>query len=426
MKIAVFDPKPRICGPTTAAFAMRDGFRELGHRADAISLTRSGKPTVHWGTVRTDVGFSFSGFSPDRVEKFSDGARVFDEYDLVYVSEPKCPPLDRRSKKNATKAGTGEWVPEYVRALLDSKTPWVTRLGGPLYDRNRAPHLATMLQRKPLLVLSDTTGCIRSGKWAGLHENKFMRDPKVIKRRGGHDIVMHERIGMIGRFIAQKGQHTLLAISHLQPWPVECWGASSTGMGATFSFKTANMMTKAGWTVVIEEPEGIGENTKRKRPMPWRATGKGDVRYMGGYADGVKVAKRLGVCVMLTGKNFSYGTECSMLEAMDAGCLVIAPKHLVLDDWKLLRLELFENSPSLKPGVSNENGEYTDSPDSDVYRPKLIGKEVLRELLDTVRMSEKLHGTKSHVDMAYHNRQLLEREHNPKKVAKKLLREAGF
>lgn len=406
MKLAVFDPRPRMCGPTQYGFAIRDAFISQGFDADVVSFTKSGKPTSWWGAARTDVGFSSWGEVPNVVAKWSEAASVLKGYDLVFLTEPRCPPLDRLCEKK----GLGE--PPYVRAVLGCKVPWATRLGGPLYDEKRAPYLGSLLQREPLFVMSQRKSFARSGAWAGLPGCSVIKDP-YMHFRHGNGYSDKRAVGSVGRVMPQKGAHTLLAFAKILPLPVKVMGASSTGMGATFSFKLTNMMRHLGYDVTIDEPPGVSINTKRKRPMPWVASMKHNgrervARYTGAYADGVKAAERVGVWVSLTSKSFSYALERSTMEAMDAGCLMVLPKHLAEPGMAAIVLEEFESNPSLRP-------------QTDEYRFDLLGRPAAEELAGALQKACKVLGTGEHVRMAQQNTSLLDEAHGPRDFVRRVL-----
>src|SRR5690606_41568224 len=52
------------------------------------------------------------------------------------------------------------------------------------------------------------------------------------------------------------------------------------------------------------------------------------VSFMGSFTDGVDVAREHDVHVSATRLGFSAGHECSLLEPVAAGCIIVQPEHM--------------------------------------------------------------------------------------------------
>lgn len=140
MKIALHDPNLRICGPVVSMMHLKIGFEDLGHQADVVALTKSGKASIHWVDDYQDapLGCGWSPVVPDRTEKFKDAGAVFDEYDFIVLSDPRCALPD----KNALKAGE---LPTYIQHLAATSTPFSFPLNGNRYDEAGAPFLEQLV-----------------------------------------------------------------------------------------------------------------------------------------------------------------------------------------------------------------------------------------------------------------------------------------
>jgi hypothetical protein len=135
MRVAVFEPYPRMCGVSTWTWHAAQGFRDLGHHCDVVTFTKSGKPrkttSIRRDGVTFAMGWQWWHEAADVTAKFDDAPSVLDKYDLVVLNEPKNGTADRDAARE-------QRLPEYIEALSRTQTPWMTILHAPQYDPKRA------------------------------------------------------------------------------------------------------------------------------------------------------------------------------------------------------------------------------------------------------------------------------------------------
>src|SRR3990172_686238 len=112
MKIAIYDPNPRICGPTTWAHQLKAGFIDLGHECQVVTATSSGKPRVAWGPENKSVSYGarWSPWVPDATFNRSGLVQYLNSCQLVILTEPKIPAVDRAAFKEGK-------FPLYIEAM---------------------------------------------------------------------------------------------------------------------------------------------------------------------------------------------------------------------------------------------------------------------------------------------------------------------
>lgn len=147
MKIAVFDPWPRVCSQTKWAFDVAHGFRSFGFHTDVVSFTKSGRPKAGKRGWQQPV---------DVCDKWSHAIEVLETYDLVVLNEPKCGVADANS------VGV---MPEYVDVMRLITTPWTTALHAPHYSDDQAVWLDALMESDSFsrFVLEHHPGSYDSG-----------------------------------------------------------------------------------------------------------------------------------------------------------------------------------------------------------------------------------------------------------------------
>lgn len=351
MKVAILSPQPRTSGVVTYSHHLKHGFRDLGHAADVLTFTLSGKPSSSFtmgpvdekGVPRSGWGWTNLGF--DRCERWSDAQAVLAEYDLIWLEEPRCPPMDKLKLK---KLGDGDIkvgrdlvkdgaiedkdLPPYIDALAyqgpDKKI--IFTLHDPWYGPRHAPFLEYLLDYvAPDAAVTHRAGAIESIAWTG-KTMKEIRVPHLPYRRAAIGPNERQRtIGATGRYINNKGQPTLVLAAALrktpEDWEVKIGGASSLGGGPNHTFLTFEGLTKMGW-------KGHRENRIEAdvlRGWPWQVSDEYfSISYVGPYENPVEFCRGLGVHVNATDPAFSGSgsVEYSTLEAMDAGCAIVLPQ----------------------------------------------------------------------------------------------------
>ena len=382
MKIAIFEPDPRVCGPSSWAYHLRDGYRELGHESDVVSATKSGRTHSHWGN--TKPGGKWWSVAPDKVGRFDDIHHLLDSYDFIILPEPKSPLSDKLAEKE-NKAAQEEYdsrdpngiyngdfpikkLPWYVEALARTRTPFTTALHGNVYAGRYAPFAKTILELPNFC-----------GKLIVHSDYSWQSDPFIASVPGFKSILPYKMknaidapfprggrtAGITGRFMFNKGSHIPgLAGIYLPPdVTIEIWGSCSTGRGPSLTFNLyeelkplAGKNYKRYHNSDMNHPKA-NEDGNIVQPFPYdvRPEGGALVRYLGNYTDPVGVCSRLQVHIDLTGKKYSGGlTEYVTMEAMDAGSICITPPHVSSPDYRTFVLEGFVDPPgSVKSAVKD-------------------------------------------------------------------------
>ncbi len=361
-RVAVVEPFFRTSGVTTYAHHLAEGFRQAGCDVDLVTFTLSGKERSGDTSSRqkngnVKSGWQWSPYKGDYVRRWSEAKATFDEYDFVFLNEPRCAPLDKRAMR---KLGKGDIkigrqriadheieyldVPEYIRALSESKTPWGTCMHDPGYGRKLAPFLPQLLElATPSVIMTHRPQSLESAQWAideaGLEEEATIqgweehplhevRTPFLPYVSRPLENTADHTFGMTGRYINNKGQPTLvgLAATGRVPagWTVRIGGASPLGAGPNHTFLTYESLTVTHYDYPGKR-EGNGNVTTGD---PWEVPGI--AAYDGPYDDAVDYSARAhAVHVNATEVGFSGvgSLEYADLEAVDAGCLLVLPHH---------------------------------------------------------------------------------------------------
>ncbi len=415
MKIALFEPSPRTCGPVRSAFETRNGFRTLGHEADVVTFTKSGRSRKHWGPTNeklsTNHGFGWWYEAPDVVVKWQACEEVFNGYDLVILTEPKCAPLDREAKKeNYTR-------PRYIEALARTTTPWTTCIFAPQYDERRAPYMEDLLQTGNFTGKIITHTPHKNERFAGVEMIEHLAVPYTPVNPIEAPVPTNQVIGLPGRIVPNKGPQVLayLADEELLPkgWDVEIWGASAVMLGPAFTHIMWEALNAQGWSGVHSGYEH--DPRPVRRPYTWYVE-KADRRisYRGNYSDAVEVCSRFGVAVNLTDQGFSGVVEWAQLEALDAGCVCVFPVRFGLSgDFSFYALEKF-----IKPA-----GLTTKHKDGSPPTIKHLEAAVEEELVKQINAAAELRGTVQHQQLAMHNREMLLYYNSPARFAQRIIDE---
>lgn len=351
MRFAIFEPEPRVCGPMSWAYHLRDGIRENGHECDVVTLTRSGKPRSVWGAGNMRPGIRWWGQSPDVVGRTSDAGDVLDQYDGVILSDARTVMQDKEAAKD--KAYLQPDVPDYLSALADTRTPFIFALHGNNYPPSEVPYVQQLLELPNFLgravTHSPTSPDLSRHLWP---DTAFTVSPLPYRMRTTPDDETlagpsdAEHVGITGRYITTKGHHALGMAAALDLMPsadrVQLWGASSLSLAASATYKTFEAMVLGKPMTLPGVRHGVikpGERTETGgdviRPYLWEVTAPGgtQVEYKGGYEDGFAACANLNVHVDLTASDFSDGMEYSQFEAIDAGCMQVSVKSMWSTDF---------------------------------------------------------------------------------------------
>ena len=357
-RVAVVEPFFRTSGVTTYAHHLAEGFRRAGCDVELLTFTLSGRERAgDTSSRRADggvkSGWQWSPYKAERVLPWKEATRAFNEFDLIFLNEPRCAPLDKRGMR---KLGRGDIklgrqrvadhdleyadVPDYIRALSESETPWATCMHDPGYGPKLAPYLPQLFElAPPNLIMTHRPGSYESGAWAMDEASTlipFFETAHLPYASRPQANTSKRTLGMTGRYINNKGQPTLigLAANNMLPegWRVKIGGASPLGSGPNHTFLSFES---------LRERYGFGGvrlgNGNVTTGDPWeiqRPDGTVLVAYDGPYDDAVTYsAREHSVHVNATEVGFSGAgsLEYADLEAVDAGCLLVVPDHRNVD-----------------------------------------------------------------------------------------------
>jgi hypothetical protein len=411
MRIALFEPSPRICGPTAWARHVQHGFRELGHTADIVSVTKSGKPSSAWNDVQATYtyGFHWAPYRPDVTVSLKTARAVFDSYDLIVLAEPKCAPHDRLVYRKGI-----DTSPLYLEALALTKTPWLTALHGPQYDAKLAPFLERCLGTGNFLgKIITPSKAYANDRLAGVELHEYPCLPYRLKAASPDAHVPSTNVvGFAGRTVINKGPQLLvyLACHRLLVNDIEIHGASSVSVGPSVTASMYEYLIEHDFKIeMIMAKENHAKDVLR--PHRWRATREGQhVNYCGNYSDPALVFPRFQVHVNFTSVDFSFGLiEYVGLEALDFGCVGVYPPHtLGAAPYEVIVLDGFTNPPAITQSL-----------------PPVVRIDRLADgVLDTVkaRIDEALSFTLAQrQQLAAYNREVIREHHDPAKFAAALL-----
>lgn len=434
MKIAIFEPDPRVCGPSSWAYHLRDGYRMLGHTADVVTATKSGKAHAHFGNVKP--GGKWWSVAPDRVARIDDCHNMLNDYDLVILPEPKSPLADKQTEKHNKKVDEqwdeyfaqegadqtlerkGKQLPWYVESLAKSTTTFTTALHGNVYAGRYAPFAKTILE------LPNFCGKLIVHSKYSWESDQFIASvpgfTSVLPYKMRHAIDDPfprggRTAGITGRFMFNKGSHIPgLAATMLDPSvTIEIWGSCSTGRGPSLTFNLyealkplAGKNYKRYHNSDMNHPKA-NEDGNIVQPFPYdvRPEGGALVRYLGNYTDPVAVCERLNVHIDLTGKKYSGGlTEFVTMEAMDAGSICITPPHVSNPDYRTFVLEGFTDPPG--------------SVASAIKKP-----EVTEMTVDAINKCLQWNDQpeSAHRELVEHNREMLKKNASPDVIGQNIL-----
>ena len=336
MRIAIYEPEPRICGPMMWAWEVRGGLRRKGHEVDVVTSTKSGRPSSMWGgEQKNSRGMKNWMYPIDVVVRDEALPEVLDSYDLIIMPDVMSAGQDKDWKK-------WQLVPKYIQMLSKTRTKFISGLHGNFYTPTKTPCLDQLLSlpnrseimytNSPNSLTSDNI-LIRENTWEPIHLPYSLKlSDEEFEAKG---LPPRDTVGATGRFIFNKGQPSLALAGYMidPSFTIELWGACSAGLGPSPTYVTfegmINLDPQSQRKRYGNDPEdrtGMGGNIVASYLWDFKYTTGTVVRYLGVYSDPVQVTSRLGLHLGLTVANFSGGlVEFASLEAMDAGstCMVL-------------------------------------------------------------------------------------------------------
>jgi hypothetical protein len=336
MRIAIYEPSPRICGPDTWAQHLKIGFEELGHACQIVSFTNNGKAPPRWGRVERAKSSSMScAMQVNRVNKFDDAGEVLDEYDLIVLTDVKTPMHD-----NAALDDPMLDEPQYISVLKQTKTPWTSALHGRWYFAHPDPIPQGLSERSGSPFIHDLLALPNFSDFLISHARDFARycpalqavekelsplpfRPRELPVNTPRDDRFAKSLAVIGRMIPTKHRHfvnEILTRGHLPGWVAHYGGACSCTHGPSETYIMTEQLTERGWTT------NWGDDGVRKT-KPFTANNGANrcvIIYHGAYTDPREVLTRARCHVGITDCDFSGGLfEFATLEAIESGCFPV-------------------------------------------------------------------------------------------------------
>lgn len=394
MRICVYILDAMISGTTTLAFHLAQGLRDAGHEVTTLTSTKSGKQTVRW--TRPDGGAQWWHEAPNQTVAHRELVATFDTFDFIIVNDIASSTLDN-----------GKFEPGYVNGLCYTTTPWTAVAHGNAYDAKHAPHFTDLIASARGFTGS-LLGCTAPYRYP---DHELFSKLQIINIRRPYQMVndidapvpLSYGAGTIGRYSTGKNLHVLgLSLPYyIDPAHLELWGACINSVAPTPSFLTYSELMKDG-LISVQEP------TTPNKTSPWCVNSViGSLAYYGGaYSDPMVPLSRLRVFVNLTSATFSAGTEYTTMEAVDAGCLLLAAP------------------PMIDPGSALRYGaldyvEWAKTPKKAALQTQeldALSRRVLRALdVDS----------QDHTALAWFNRQVLAEEHNPVTIGRQIIEALG-
>jgi hypothetical protein len=383
---------------------LQAGLRALGHDCDIVSLTWSGRPRQACGSERP--GTMWYRDPVDATGKLRQSADFFREYDGIILSELEIGLHDREARKH------GWSMPRYARALELSGVPFTTALQGFDYSEANAPFAGTTCS------LPNFTGT------AVAHSSpeKVLNGNPVLERltwlpaplpyqiaSAAPDLPPRDAAGMAGRFCHIKGCHLLAIMA----------GSGLLPDGTTVKLSgTAAMSNRPSITVEVMECleqefgfKGTRQEGNIYAPLPWSMSSEEKlcgVDYTGSYTDPVAVSREFAVAVALTARKNSSGTiNYAMLEAVNAGCLLVSTTTQWRPAFWGWTLEPLDTMPSIRKALTEASVRNWLHDAAQLVSAALGVDDVTRQ------------------EMTVRNRAALVRDHDPAAVAQKYVEALG-
>lgn len=305
MRVLLLTPNFWASGTVTFIRELQAGWPAEWPRPVIATATRSGKRSSKWGrSVEQMKRADSTPWEPDVCDNRERLVEYSREFDLVHVNEVE------------TRSSQQEWWYELLERL---PVPFTVQLHGNRYagvDWNRI-----LSCRNFTGVVWQTPGNVPAplAKTSRVRLVPLPR-PWTLKTPVDHPATYRNAygdrpvIGFHGRFAPDKGVAHVAALG--DRWYTCLHGACPAG-GYPFVYGLQRQL--------------FGRLHTRAADESWTFTYGVDsvIRYCGPYGDGVDVSRHHAVHVSATREGFSGGTEYTLLEAIDAGCRIVQPLHML-------------------------------------------------------------------------------------------------
>jgi hypothetical protein len=342
-----------MCGLQTWGRHLQAGLRALGHDCDIVSLTWSGRPRQAWGSERP--GTMWYRDPVNATGKYRQSADFFRQYDGIILSELEIGLQDREAKKH------GWSMPRYARALELSGVPFTAALQGFDYSEANAPFAGTACS----LPNFTGTAVAHSSPAKVLNGNPVLERltwleaplPYQVADPGDTALPPRDTAGMAGRFCHIKGCHLLAIMAGMGLLP----DGTIVKLSGTAAISNRPSVTVEVMEVLEQE---FGFRGRRQEgniytSMPWSVSSEEKlcgVDYTGSYTDPVAVSREFAVAVALTSRKNSSGTiNYALLEAVNAGCLLVSTATQWRPSFWGWVLEPLDTMPSIRKTLTEES-----------------------------------------------------------------------
>ncbi len=312
-RVMLLAPQYWISGTVTLARELQRGWPPEWGRASIACATRSGRPSALWGHEQRAIKrASATAWTPDITGTAGDIISIaLESFDVIHVTEPDIPATHR------------DWWHDLLERL---PVPWTLTLNGNTYPDVDWQRIINA--RKFTGVVWHTPGHVPPELRDARRPLRIVSLPRPYTLR--HDVsaqlprLAHPVFALGRRESPVIGTHCRIAPDK----GVALVAALARHIGACVCVDGAPQAGAMPYTLTIQRSY-LPEDDHVPAEARWVSDiGPGRVSYMGSFTDGVVVAREHDVHVSATRLGFSAGHEYSLLEAVDAGCVIVQPEHM--------------------------------------------------------------------------------------------------
>jgi len=394
-----------VGGFATWTLHVRDGFRALGHEADVVTCTRSGKPRASWSSHKI-TNFKWRAEPYEVVTKYTNAVDTLNGYDGIILVDPCVYRQDREALRGLSALVPD--VPDYVTILERVSRPVTVAIHCSRYERAKLPFLDRLLSvptfNGKVVTHSRDTFEEHQELWPDLTMAHALPLPYRARHAVDGEISSTDGnvVGITGRYSSIKGHH-VLAHAWAAGYLPSADAVVLYGGGDTFRGPSASRITYE--RLLSSYPDLVGKiaDGSPSFSLPWTITnGHSGLGYVGNYYDGYAAAESMDVHLNLTTRVASGALEYAQLEAIDAGAAQLSLAHRWDQDYLGVVL----------PSVAKWPGDVKLSAGKSADVLQAIGDGVCDLLdLDPSARAERRH----------HNRKILALKHDPKLAAQAYL-----
>lgn len=318
-RVMLLAPQFWTSGTVTFAREMQLGWPPEWPRPPIVCPTKSGRPSSLWGRSIDQIKrTTATTWEPDVTGTVDDVIRMaHEQFDLVYVTDPDIPRAHR------------EWWYQLLERL---PIPWTLTFNGNKYPDvqwNRiitAKKFSGVVWRTPGDVPPEL--CDNGITFVSLprpYTMKYARNAHLLRVQHPifHDVTI---VGTHGCVAPTKGTASTLALSKHVGAHICLDGVLQAG--AVLYATTIRQCYLDETDTTSSEISWVSSSSK---------IAPGHVCYNGAFTYGIKTARHHDVHVSTTHREHSAGHEYALLEAIDAGCVIVQPKHMTEPQCKLIQ-----------------------------------------------------------------------------------------